>query len=283
MARTIADALNELVNGEPNGLKPQINKKAPIDSPALTGTPTAPTPAEGDNSTKLATTEFVQNVVNKLLSFADSDLDTFAEVIDEIKAMRSAQASSTDFGMVKVGSNINVVDGTISLTKNNVVNALGYTPPTTAGSPTALLGTTGSSTTAGMTQSAITNALNDKLNKTDAANTYATKAELSNVSVDPTNLAKLNAANIFTSESNQFKNNILLQGRSRNANIVAYKDTDGFAIRFGDKFKIEIDDRSFTIGNTSSPRNYIYFDDVGNIQLIADGKAMVGSTQIAVD
>lgn len=82
------DDIEKILNGEPNGLKPQINKKAPIDSPALTGTPTAPTPAEGDNSTKLATTEFLQNVVNKLLSFADSDLNTFAEVIDEIKAMR---------------------------------------------------------------------------------------------------------------------------------------------------------------------------------------------------
>ncbi|HAE27016.1 MULTISPECIES: hypothetical protein [Hyphomonas] len=33
------------------------------DSPALTGTPTAPTPAGGDNTTKLATTAFVQNAV----------------------------------------------------------------------------------------------------------------------------------------------------------------------------------------------------------------------------
>lgn len=32
---------------------------APLASPALTGTPTAPTPAEGDNSTKIATTAFV--------------------------------------------------------------------------------------------------------------------------------------------------------------------------------------------------------------------------------
>jgi hypothetical protein len=36
------------------------NTKAPISSPALIGTPTAPTPAAGDNSTKIATTAFVQ-------------------------------------------------------------------------------------------------------------------------------------------------------------------------------------------------------------------------------
>ena len=34
--------------------------KAPIDSPVFTGVPTAPTPADGDVSTKLATTEFVR-------------------------------------------------------------------------------------------------------------------------------------------------------------------------------------------------------------------------------
>jgi hypothetical protein len=33
---------------------------APLESPALTGTPTAPTPAAGNNSTRIATTAFVQ-------------------------------------------------------------------------------------------------------------------------------------------------------------------------------------------------------------------------------
>ena len=35
---------------------------AKIDSPALTGTPTAPTPAGADNSTKLATTAFIKGL-----------------------------------------------------------------------------------------------------------------------------------------------------------------------------------------------------------------------------
>ena len=34
--------------------------KAPLASPAFTGTPTAPTPATSDNSTKVATTEYVK-------------------------------------------------------------------------------------------------------------------------------------------------------------------------------------------------------------------------------
>jgi hypothetical protein len=37
----------------------EITGAAPLDSPALTGTPTAPTPAYGDDTTKIATTAFV--------------------------------------------------------------------------------------------------------------------------------------------------------------------------------------------------------------------------------
>lgn len=166
--RTITDALNELVNNDPNGLKPQINNKLDKDGTAkaaekLTGEPTAPTPAEGDSSTRVATTAFVNNLVSKLLSFADEDLNTFVEIVENIKTLRNSKATSSEFGLVKVGSNITVVDGTISLTENNVVNALGYTPSQTGGSSVTLENGTGSSTTKGMTQAAITTELNDKL------------------------------------------------------------------------------------------------------------------------
>jgi phage-related tail fiber protein len=42
---------------------PTDTSRAPLASPAFTGTPTAPTPAAGDKSTKLATTEFVERAV----------------------------------------------------------------------------------------------------------------------------------------------------------------------------------------------------------------------------
>lgn len=44
-----------------------LNTKASVDSPALEGTPTAPTPSVGDNSTKLATTGFVAAAAGNLL------------------------------------------------------------------------------------------------------------------------------------------------------------------------------------------------------------------------
>lgn len=48
------------LSGVTSAIQPQLNLLAPKASPALTGTPTAPTPAFGDNSTKIATTAFVQ-------------------------------------------------------------------------------------------------------------------------------------------------------------------------------------------------------------------------------
>lgn len=42
-----------------DALQTNIDAKAPLNSPILTGTPQAPTPTVGDNSTKIATTAFV--------------------------------------------------------------------------------------------------------------------------------------------------------------------------------------------------------------------------------
>jgi hypothetical protein len=44
----------------PAGLKVALDKKANLNSPALTGVPTAPTAASGTSTTQIATTEFVQ-------------------------------------------------------------------------------------------------------------------------------------------------------------------------------------------------------------------------------
>lgn len=46
-----------------NGVSDKLATKANISSPALTGTPTAPTAAAGTNSTQIATTAFVQTAV----------------------------------------------------------------------------------------------------------------------------------------------------------------------------------------------------------------------------
>jgi hypothetical protein len=52
----------------------QVTGAAPLASPALTGTSTAPTPTTGDNSTRLATTAFVQSALPGPINFADSEI-----------------------------------------------------------------------------------------------------------------------------------------------------------------------------------------------------------------
>ena len=49
----------------PTSLKSLNDNKAPKASPAFSGTPTSPTPATSDNSTKIATTAFVRNLINQ--------------------------------------------------------------------------------------------------------------------------------------------------------------------------------------------------------------------------
>ena len=47
-----------------NSIQGKLNEKAPLASPAFTGTPTAPTAATGTNTTQIATTAFVKSAVD---------------------------------------------------------------------------------------------------------------------------------------------------------------------------------------------------------------------------
>ena len=52
-------------------IKTEIDAKAPLASPALTGTPTAPTAATTVNNTQVATTAYVNNVDKVVLTSAE--------------------------------------------------------------------------------------------------------------------------------------------------------------------------------------------------------------------
>ena len=78
---------------------------APLTSPALTGTPTAPTAASGTNTTQLATTAYVYTLV----------------------------AASSGSGSSGVTS-FNTRTGAVTLTSSDVTTALTYTPAASAGS-----------------------------------------------------------------------------------------------------------------------------------------------------
>jgi hypothetical protein len=67
-------------DGVTSNIQTQLNTKAPLASPALTGTPTAPTATAGTNTTQLATTAFVQAAVSNLVDTAPGTLDTLNEL-----------------------------------------------------------------------------------------------------------------------------------------------------------------------------------------------------------
>ena len=71
------------INNDPN-FSTTINNalalKAPLSSPALTGTPTAPTAAQSVNNTQIATTAFVKSAIAGMVGSAPAALDTLNEL-----------------------------------------------------------------------------------------------------------------------------------------------------------------------------------------------------------
>lgn len=73
------------VDGVTSNIQTQLNAKAPLASPTLTGTPKAPTASAGTNTTQIATTAFVQTAVSNLVNSAPETLDTLGEIADALK------------------------------------------------------------------------------------------------------------------------------------------------------------------------------------------------------
>ncbi|EJJ3142748.1 phage tail protein [Escherichia coli] len=58
----------------------ETNKKAPLNSPALTGTPTTPTAQQGTNNTQIASTAFVMAAIAALVDSSPDELNTLNEL-----------------------------------------------------------------------------------------------------------------------------------------------------------------------------------------------------------
>ncbi|WP_249960147.1 phage tail protein, partial [Escherichia coli] len=58
----------------------ETNKKAPLNSPALTGTPTTPTAPQGTNNTQIASTAFVMAAITALVDSSPDALNTLNEL-----------------------------------------------------------------------------------------------------------------------------------------------------------------------------------------------------------
>ena len=110
-------------------LSTDLSAKAPLSSPNLTGTPTAPTATQGSNSTQIATTAYVDTAASSattaVLGNAPSNLNTLGEIASSINN-----------------------DATFSTTVNNALALKApLASPELTGTPTAPTATAGNNST----------------------------------------------------------------------------------------------------------------------------------------
>lgn len=126
----------------PAGLKVELDKKAPLTSPALTGTPTAPTATSGTSTTQIATTAFVgdavagitypvQSVAGKTgaVTLAKADITNFSDA-DYATAAQGTLAVSA-LQPSSIGTTVQAYDA--DTTKNDVANSFTALQTFTAG------------------------------------------------------------------------------------------------------------------------------------------------------
>jgi hypothetical protein len=108
------------LSGAASNVQAQINDKAPLASPDLTGTPTAPTAAANTNSNVLATTAYVDGAVSSLVDSAPDLLNTLNELAQAIGddanfATTLANSVALKQNILTAGDNIDITGNTISV------------------------------------------------------------------------------------------------------------------------------------------------------------------------
>lgn len=83
---------------------------AALASPALTGNPTAPTQAASNNSTRIATTEFVQSAIASVIGAAPAALDTLSELATALQDNDSDIAGLTSAISLRLVASNNLSD-----------------------------------------------------------------------------------------------------------------------------------------------------------------------------
>lgn len=103
------------------------NQYAPKASPALTGTPTAPTPAKTDNTTKLATTAHVKLVTADYAPLASPELTGKPTAPTAVQASNDTQLATTAFVKAALAGLVDSSPAALD-TLNELAAALGDDP-----------------------------------------------------------------------------------------------------------------------------------------------------------
>ncbi len=89
-----------------------LSDYAKLASPSFTGSPTAPTPASGNNTTRVATTAFVANAVANLIATAPASLDTLNELAAALGDDPNFATTMTNALAAKVPTSRQITPGT---------------------------------------------------------------------------------------------------------------------------------------------------------------------------
>ena len=136
---TVTNAEFQYINSLSSNVQSQIDLKAALASPALTGDPTAPTQSASDNSTKLATTAYVDGQVateNELSELNDVTIAGIADanylIYDNAASVWKNKAisgafTSDNLGVTTLSALIDatkIADGTVTSTEFQYINTL---------------------------------------------------------------------------------------------------------------------------------------------------------------
>lgn len=100
-----------------------VNTYATKASPAFSGTPTSPTPATSDNSTKIATTEFVRNLINQFKN--DGTLGGIVGgSLTQNGWVKFSNGLILQWGTYNMGTNINSINISYNVSFKNVYSVL---------------------------------------------------------------------------------------------------------------------------------------------------------------
>lgn len=112
-----------------------LNTKAPIASPAFTGTPTAPTASVGTNSTQIATTKFVHDVANTRTRVWYGTCSTAAATVEKAVTVEDTNFALADGVLLIVKFSTANTASSIKLNVNATGAKSVYAYGTTASAP----------------------------------------------------------------------------------------------------------------------------------------------------
>jgi hypothetical protein len=113
------------VDGVTSAIQTQLNAKATLASPALTGTPTAPTAAAATNTTQIATTAFVTTADNLKANLASPALTGTPTAPTAAATTNTTQIATTAFVNAEIAGDVGIANSSLVMT---ALNATGTAP-----------------------------------------------------------------------------------------------------------------------------------------------------------